>query len=261
MTKFFQTARLDYVWMPGDGRDELGINDVELNGTFAIPFFYNTQTPLLITPGFAIHYWSGPRIPPADLPAHTFDAYLDTAWSPQPTDFIGGELAFRIGVYSDFQKISNESIRYTGRGLMVLSFSPSCQIKAGVEYLHRNRVKILPAGGIVWTPNPDNRFEIVFPSPKISRRLRDTGNIQWWGYMRGEYGGGAWTVQRDAGFFDSFDYNDLRFAVGLECVRDAGLSGLFEVGYSFEREIRYRSQLPEVFRPSTTVFLRGGLVY
>jgi len=261
MTRFFQEARLDYVWMPGDSVEELGVNDIELSGTFAVPFFYNTETPLLITPGFAINYWSGPRGVAADLPARTFDAYLDTAWNPQPAPFLGAELAFRIGVYSDFKRVSNESIRYMGRGLMVLAFSPSCRIKAGIEYLDRNRVKILPAGGIVWTPNPDICFELVFPRPKITRRFWNVGNSQWWGYLRGEYGGGAWTVGRVAGFRDSFDYNDLRFALGLECRRDAGLGGLFEVGYSFEREIRYRSKLPEVFRPNTTVFLRGGLIY
>ena len=39
---------------------ELGINDVELSVTFAFPMFYNSQTPLLVTPGFAVHYWEGP---------------------------------------------------------------------------------------------------------------------------------------------------------------------------------------------------------
>ncbi len=274
MRRLIDEVRLDYVWMPGDGLKEFGINDAELSVTFAIPFLYNTETPLLVTPGFAIHYWNGPvslpLVPPPDppdLPPFVFDAYLDGAWNPQVTPWFGGELSFRVGVYSDFKRVTEESLRYMGKGLAVLSFSPSIKIKAGMWYLDRNRIKLLPAGGLVWTPNPDTYFNILFPDPKIGRRLANYGNTEWWLYARGEYGGGAWTVKRvnpvpavnDT--LDSVDYNDLRCGVGLEFMNQGGLNGLFEVGVAFEREIRYRSKLPEVVHPNTTVFLRGGLGY
>ena len=276
MTKLIEGVQLDYLWMPGDGVEEFGIHDAELNVTFAIPFFYNTETPLLVTPGFAMHYWNGPVTPDppppgthgADLPAHVFDAYLDAAWNPQVSPWFGGELSFRVGVYSDFERVRHDSIRYTGKAVAVLSFSPSIKIKAGAWYLDRNRVKILPAGGLIWTPNTDIRFEILFPDPKFAKRRANYGNTEWWFTIRGEYGGGAWTVVRVNpgdlaidGLLDSVDYNDLRCAVGLEWVNASGLSGLFEVGIAFEREIYYTSRLPEVFRPNTTVFLRGGLTY
>ena len=266
MTKLIQGVQFDYLWMPGDGVEEFGIHDAELNVTFAVPFFYNTETPLLVTPGFAMHYWNGPKkpappSPTADLPAHVFDAYLDAAWNPQVTPWFGGELSFRVGVYSDFERIRHDSIRYIGKGMAVLSFSPSFKIKAGVWYLDRNQVKILPAGGLIWTPNTDIRFEILFPDPKFAKRLANYGNTEWWFTIRGEYGGDAWTVVRDNGILDSVDYNDFRCAVGLEWVNASRLSGVFEVGFAFEREIYYTSRLPEIFRPNTTVFLRGGLTY
>jgi hypothetical protein len=68
--------------MPGSSAHELGISDVELSSTLTLPFFYNSQNPLLITPGFAVHFWSGPPSP-NDLPPQTFDAYLDLAWNPR----------------------------------------------------------------------------------------------------------------------------------------------------------------------------------
>ena len=125
----------------------------------------------------------------------------------------------------------------------------------------------LPAGGIVWTPNSDVRFEILFPDPKFAKRLANYGNTEWWLTLRGEYGGGTWTVMRNFGIpaipgvLDSIDYNDLRAAVGLEWVNNGGLSGLFEVGIAFEREIRYRHYPPDVFRPNPTVYVHGGLTY
>lgn len=260
MQRFLQEMRLDYIWMPGTGPEELGIHDADLSATFAVPFFYNQQTPLLVTPGFAFQLWNGPVAP--DFPARTFEAYLDTAWNPQVTPTFGGELAFRIGVYSDFSKISDESIRYMGHGLAVISLSPSFQVKAGVMYLDRIRLKILPAGGIVWTPNPDTRFEILFPNPKLATRLTTVGNTDWWLYCRGEYGGDSWTVKRfGSNLQQQVDYNDFRFAVGLEYERLGCVNGRFEVGIAFERELFYRSPTTPAFEPNPTVFAGGAFAY
>ena len=283
MQKFCQHIDFDYHWFVGNGDHELGIDDVEISATFALPFFYNSQTPLLITPGFAVHYWSGPvsiePTPPAvtpwpaDLPPRTYDAYLDAAWNPQVTPWFGGELDIRYGMYSDFTRFANDSLRLTGKGMAVLTFSPSIKIKAGVWYLNRNVVKILPAGGICWTPNADVYFNIYFPNPKVARRLTTWGTTEWWLYASGDYGGGKWAIQRDNGFappdpfaatngmYDTFDYNDIRVAVGLEFKTSGQLYGIFEVGGAFSRELVYQSTLPSAFYPNNTVFIRAGLMY
>ncbi len=264
--RFLQEARLDYVWLAGHGEKEFGVNEVEVFGTFAFPFFHNTQTPLLVTPGFAVHFWEGPVTTPenpADLPPVAYDAYLEGAWNPQVTPMFGAELAFRVGLHSDFSRLDSHSIRYQGRGLAVLAFSPNMKVKAGVWYLDRNRIKLLPAGGVVWTPQgPDGNvvLEILFPNPRIAFRLADYYNTEWWLYGRGEYGGGAWTITRANGDHDRVDYNDLRAAVGLEFIRPR-LSGLFEVGIAFEREIVYVVGPPSVTRPNPTVFLRGSVAF
>ena len=269
--KFVQHVDLDYHWFVGHGEHELGINDADLSVTFALPIFYNSQTPLLITPGFAIHYWEGPvsELPaPADLPPQTYDAYLDAAWNPQLTPWFGGELDVRYGVYSDFNRVANDALRLTGKGMAVLTFSPSIKVKAGVWYLNRNVVKILPAGGICWTPNPDIYFDILFPNPKIGKRLTTWGNTEWWLYVSGDYGGGKWAIKRGSGLGvaeddqpDTFDYNDIRVAVGLEFNTLRQLHGMFEVGGAFSRELVYQSTLPPAFYPNNTVFLRAGLAY
>ena len=86
MQRFLKELRVDYTWMAGNGDNQFGDNDIELAATFAIPLF-NPQTPLLVTPGFAMNFLNGPVTPPAplntEMPGHVFDAYLDTAWHPQ----------------------------------------------------------------------------------------------------------------------------------------------------------------------------------
>jgi len=205
---------------------------------------------------------------PADLPPRVYDAYLDAAWNPQPTPWLGGELSFRIGVYSDFTRVYDDSIRFQGKGLAVLSFSPSLKLKAGVWYLDRIRVKLLPAGGLVWTPSSDVQFDILFPNPKFTKRITTIGTTDWRVMLRGEYGGGNWTVRRttplipgDPDTMDNIDYNDLRVATGLEFDRTGGIHGMLEVGVAFDREIIFRSGLPEKYFPTTTVFLGGAVAY
>lgn len=280
--KFLQHVDLDYHWFAGnnepDRHEELGINDVELSATFAFPMFFNSATPLLVTPGFAVHYWDGPLslpppMPPPDLPPQTYDAYLDAAWNPQMTPWLGAELNFRVGVYSDFNVVTTEALRYMGKGLFVLTFSPCIKIKAGVWYLDRNVVKILPAGGICWTPNADVYFNILFPNPKIGKRLTTWGNTEWWIYVSGDYGGGKWQITRQNGLDpnpyapdmngtrDTFDYNDIRVAVGLEFNTMRQLHGMFEVGGAFSREVIYESYEPHAYFPNDTVFIRAGLAY
>ena len=258
---------------------ELGINDADLNVTFAFPLFHNIQTPLLVTPGFAVHYWNGPVsvLPltptdpaPADLPPQTYDAYLDFGWNPQISDFFGAELNFRTGIYSDFSRVTSDSIRFMGKGMAVLKLSPHMTLKAGVWYLDRVEVKILPAGGLVWTPNDDVYFDILFPNPKIGKRLTTWGNTEWWLYASGAYGGGTWTIKRDTGFvppvgadgtYTQFDYNDIRVAVGLEFKTLRQLEGHFEVGLSCSRELIYADNLPSGFFPRNTVYVAAGLAY
>ena len=269
MQRFLQEVRVDYHYFAAMGSQPLGINDLELSSTFALPFLYNRQTPLLITPGFAAHFWQGPESQPptpADMPPETFDAYLDAAWNPQVNQWFGGELDARVGVYSDFRGFDVQTVRLTGSGLAVVTFNEAFKTKFGIWYLDRVAYKLLPVGGVVWSPNPDVRFDILFPNPKFSQRLTTMGDTDWWWYVSGFYGGGAWTIKRGpdsplSGSLDLVNYNDIRIAVGLEFKRPRGLTGLFEIGGAFDRQLDYTSLSPATYRPSNTMFLRGSLAY
>ncbi|MHB8898746.1 MAG: hypothetical protein ACYC6Y_08370 [Thermoguttaceae bacterium] len=261
MQRFMDEVRVDYVWMPGNGTEELGLSEADLSASFAFPFF-GSKAPLMVTPGFATTWWNGPappHPPNPEFPPRLYDAYLDTAWNPQPTPEFGAELNFRIGIYSDFDRVVNESIRYTGKGYGVLSLSPAFKIKAGIQYLDRQKIKLLPAGGLIWTPNANTRFDILFPDPRLAWRLRQVGNVEWWLYGRGEYGGGSWTISDGLGGVIETDYNDVRVAVGMQFDDQSRWKGHFEVGYAFEREIY---QIGEAqMKPTPTVFIGAGLAY
>ena len=256
MQKFFQEIRGDYTWMGSNGSaNRLDVQDLTLTATFAFPFLYSTEHPLLITPGFGYHLFN----PPAGSPTfNTCDAFLDAEWNPQFTPWLGAELGGRIGVYSDFKKVHSEAIRLPSHAFAVLKLQPTLDLKFGIIYLDRVRISELPGGGLVWQPNADNRFDILFPNPKIAHRLGTDGITDWWLYGRGDYGGGSWEITPPGSSTERVDYNDVRVAVGLEFHRHAGLSGLFEVGYAFDREVY---SLTTDLRPSDAWFLRAALSY
>ncbi|OHB78863.1 MAG: hypothetical protein A2W31_14945 [Planctomycetes bacterium RBG_16_64_10] len=265
--RFLQEVRFEFTWLPSNGgENRFGLSGAEVFGTFAFPLFGNADTPLLVTPGVAFNFLDGPVTTPenqADMPAQLYDAYLDFAWQPRVTPWFSGDLGFRTGVYSDFSFVDTESIRLMGRGLGVITFTPTMQATLGVVYLDRNKVKLLPAGGLIWTPNPNRRWEIVFPNPKLANRCQDIGTTELWWYVSGEYGGGAWTVTRSDPVVDqdSVDYNDIRAILGLEWTTLSRMNGFFEIGYVFEREIVYVSQVPVNFNPDDTIMLRAGLAF
>ena len=265
--RFIREIRVQDTWLaPIGGDKKLGVDDLDLSLTFQFPFplFETRQAPLLLTPGFAFHFWEGPvtQAPDsADLPPRTYDAYLDVAWDPEISPWLSAELDVRVGVYSDFDLVTSHSIRVIGAGDAVITVSPVWKVKLGAAYIDRNKVKLLPIAGIVWTPNEDTHWELVFPHPKLSNRLNTINNTTFWWYVAGEYGGGSWTIRRMGGWGDDVDYNDIRISLGVDWASQMNWKGMFEVGYAFNREIIYRSLAPPSFDPSGTIMLRAGLAY
>jgi hypothetical protein len=271
----FQGVRGSWAYLLGDGQGtNVGINELDTTATFALPFFHNSpaninHAPLLITPGFGLQLWDGPQTSNtllADLPPNTYDVFLDTAWNPKFTPLFGAELGIRVGIYTNWDVLVWESWRIMGRAIGTLQMTPTMQGKVGIVYLDRNQVKLLPAVGMTWTPDADSRYDIFFPAPRAAKRFWSTSRHNWWGYLSGEYGGGAWTFRRSTSRYNmitGFDYNDIRIALGTEWVPLAktGLSGNFEIGYVFYRQLFYVEGPPQIQNLPDTMMFRLGLAY
>jgi hypothetical protein len=270
--RLLQELSAEATWLYGDQTDpnDLAITRFELSSTFAVPMMYNIETPLLITPGFAFNWLSGPLSNPADvprgpdMPPRVYDAYLDLAWYPKVNQWLGAELGVRTGVWSDFDHVTSDSVRILGRGLASVSVSPNLDILFGVVYLDRVKIKILPAGGVYWRPTPEWDAYLVFPNPKVRKYWADVGNNKFYWYAAGEYGGGSWTVDRPAAganpsIGDQVDINDIRIIGGIEWETQTKIRGHAEVGYVWDRELVFRSGQPGEFGLDDTIMLRAGI--
>ncbi len=262
----FLTPRVRYTWVVGgDDPDTLGMNDFDFSAAFAFPNFLYSNQPLYIIPSFSLHLWDGPQSP-QDLPANAYSAFLDFGWATDPSRPIGGEIGVRFGAFSGFNTFTTYSWRIMGQGLFRIQATPTLAARGGVVYLNRNDLKLLPAFGALWTPNPDTRFDIFFPRPKLSQRVTTMGNNDVWWYIGGEYGGGAWTVERELGFSDRIDINDIRLILGAEwgqsaLLRQGKRTGFIEVGWVTSREVVYVTTPGLSGSLSDSFMLRVGFNY
>ena len=268
-----QGLRFRYTYLPGNtdfggvDTNQIESHDFETSLVFAIPKFFGMSQPWYLMPGYAQHLWSGPSVPGSDLPGSAFSAFLDSTWETDPLQTFGTELGWRVGVFSGFDAISTESIRLQGKALAKLRCTPNSTIRAGVYYIDRNKIKLLPAGGILWMPNQDTRWDIFFPEPKLSHYLTTCGTHDIWWYITGYYGGGAWTIKHaDDDSHDEIDINDIRVMVGFEkgrndLLRQGFRTCFLEFGYAFNRELIYRNRPEANLSPDESLVFRAGFGY
>jgi hypothetical protein len=260
MRRFREATRFDYTLLPGgDKANSFGLNEIDIRMQLGIPcrFIPNSGSGtgfFYVAPGANLVWWDGPAGPPHMSP-NGFGAFLDFGMQPQFNEVFSLNAWFRLGLFSDFKHVSSDAFRYQGRFEGIFNVSPNVQISAGVIYLDRVRNKIMPTGGVIWSPRDDLVLKLVFPNPKISKRLWNSGNAEWWGYVQGDYGGGSWSIDG----IGKTDYNDIRIGAGLEFETLTRIGGYVELGGSFGRELY--SQHQKWAKPSNVLYFKTGFIF
>ena len=265
--RFFQGPRVRHSYLSGDDDPtSLEINDTDVSLAFAFPEFLGSTQPLYVLPSFSNHLWDGPSNGAADLPGAAYSAFLDAGWESDPRKTFGIEPGVRVGIFSDYETFNSDSFRILGKLLGRVRLTPTATARLGVYYIDRNRIKLVPAGGLFWTPNPDTKFDIFFPEPKLAHYLATAGRTDIWSYVTGYYGGGTWSITRADGAEDSVDINDLRVMLGLEFGKNENLRagrrlGFVEAGYAFNRRLIYRVRPQDNTDIDGSFALRVGVGY
>ena len=262
LPRLLERPRARQTFIRGDNGNQLNINDIEVATTLNWPNFFQSNEALLVSPGFIFHFWDGPDSATGfDLPPRTYSAYLSFDHSTDTRRNFGLENNFTVGFYSDFDAVSSDSLRLTGKLLGWRRINSYMIGKFGVEYLDRIRTKLLPAFGIYATPTPDIKLDLYFPRTKLSHRIPNLNDFEVWAYAGAEYGGGSWTIERTDGTEDQVDLNDIRTFIGLEWIGPRRVSGFLEFGYVASRELVYKSDSLNEFDLEDAVMVRSGLAF
>ncbi len=265
LPRLLERPRFRYTFIPGSDDDQVQVNEFDIATTLTLPRFFNSKEPFRLTPGFVLSLWDGPNTMATgyELPNEVYSAFLALDHVTDTSLRWGWETNLTLGVYSEFGVYNTDSLRLTGLGLLWFRINEINTFKIGVEYLDRVKTKMLPAFGVFIMPTPDVKMDIYFPRPRIAQRMPKFYNYETWSYVGAEYGGGSWTVDRSiAGFVDQVDMNDVRAFVGVEWMGPRGVTGFFECGYVFDRELVYASGIPTPSLPLKDAFmLRTGIAF
>lgn len=214
-------------WIPG-GSKEFGIFSVLL-GHYLPPGIQSG-----IIGGFGFHVFTGPE--QSDMSPRAYDFSLGYQMRHQFGD-LTLDLAGIAQVSSDFNGDAHKGLQYPSHGVAYYAVDAQFDVVLGVDYLDRADIKLLPVAGVVWKPNPEMRFELVFPRPRAVFQLSSTYRL----YFSGELGGGTWAIERPALGNTLATYSDLRVCIGLESADESGHLSAIEIGYLFDRRLEYTS--------------------
>ena len=244
-------------YIAGDD-NKLGIGDFTVSSSYqlkSLPF-------LSLTPSYQMSFLSGPQ--QTDLPETLYRAGLDISWFQPLSEQWILQVAVTPGVAADFDTTDAAMIRIMGRALAFYQASEEWKWAIGVVYLARDDLPVLPVAGLVYTPTPDIKFDLMFPKPRFAYRYEQTSSGENWCYIGGEIGGGTYAIERITGDMDVVTIGDLKFLMGLEFKQGTDPKNLdvmfYEVGVVFNRDVEYESGIGD-YNPKSTFVARAGLVF
>ena len=190
-----------------------------------------------LSAGVGFHFLSGPTSTP--IPSRVFDFKTALQSRKHVGPKFSYDVAASIGVFSDFEDSARDGVRFPSHAVGFFHPNPCLDIVFGVEYLHRDDIKVLPVVGLVLR-EANVRAELVFPRPRIDFALNDDTSL----FVKGELGGGSWDIERPDETNDVFTYRDYRVSIGLQTLK-SGKTSSIEFGYVFDRQLSFRSSLHE----------------
>jgi hypothetical protein len=252
-TGMFQKINFNTLWVPDSGSNGLGMTELDLSATFALPM-PTRDSPLLFIPKFATTFLGN-----NGWDETFYTTGLGMRWiHPIAKDKLTMDLGFSMYYSGDFRVRTGEALRFPAHIAGVWHFNPRTKIVLGVLYSdRRDGYNWFPMGGVIWTPNEDVSIELLVPRVRIAQRIRWFGSAAGdeqsdWLYTAFEFGSGSWGYKRDP-FEGRLEYRDVRLLLGYERRTRFGLTLGLEVGAMFDRNLSTRFGNDHL---SDSVFLR-----
>ena len=263
----FQKITGSALWSPksGNGQKSFGMTQIELNAMFAFPMF-TKESPLLVTPGFSTWLLDQGDSGYSDS-LDLYSANCEFRWFKPLMSQYAIEIGATPGYHSAFDYGGgSDAFRVPAHVGAIWNYNPRTKLILGCAYLDRTDYNWLPFGGVIWMPDDlEMRFELLFPNPKISKRIRWWGSaagneITDWIYAAGEWAGDCWSLKDDSDRSGSIAYRDYRVMLGYERKAIGYINFAVEVGGLFARN--YRDSLyNEDHSLDSGFFLRVKAIY
>jgi hypothetical protein len=254
----FQGAQFNLGYLNDDASTGIAVTTLEAFGTFAIPI-EGMDNVVSIIP-----YIRADQLDAAaalDVPDNVYDTGVKFLWRRPVHDSLSSMIMVTPSIRSDFET-SDGAFRLFGMALLTWKTrQDSLSLTGGVVYTGREDFPVLPAMGLLWTPTPEWRLDLQFPSPRLSRRIAKNGaDSETWVYLAGVFGGNTWAVTRAGGVEDDLTLSDLRCVMGIEYLLPENRGVFAETGYVFNRTIEY-TRVPFEQDLDSAWMVRGGISF
>ncbi len=228
------------------------------------PFF--GPPPPMIGGGFSYTKLAAPLA--LDLPTDLYDYSLGASWMRPINDHWILRFMASAAFASDGRNTTSDALQFRGGAFAMYRPNDRWAWIFGAIALGRNDLPVVPAVGVIWQPNPQLRFDLTLPRPRVAFLVADQGLRQQWGYVGGGFTGGTWAYERTGGATDQLSYGDWRVVVGWESTptpepgmpftrgRKIGV----ETGYVFGRDLEFDSGAAAI-QLDDTWMVRGWLTF
>ena len=261
--KRFKTQALQSVSLRGGGifefdRRELNSSFLDVGVGTGIPLgsFDNI---LGVTPRFRIDWIDAAS--DIDVPEELYEFELQFFHRRPLRDRLSLLAIVSPSIRSDWTT-SDRAFRVFALGLLNWECVPDrLTLSGGAVVLGRADLPVLPALGVVWTPNRRTKLDLRFPLTRFSYRLaKNGGQSETWAYLSGGIGGNTWAVTRENDRTDELSLRDYRLVLGVERLVDGGGGCFAEFGVALGRRLEYERTDTEISFDDAAI-VRGGWRY
>jgi hypothetical protein len=253
-----QSISLSAGWLADLSGSELSSSFLDASIGSGIPLG-SLDNILGVSPRFRVDWMDAS--PEIDIPSELYQFETQFFYRRPINERLSALAIFSPSIRSDLTT-SDDAFRVFALGLVNWEYVPDrLTLSGGAVYLGRADLPVLPALGMIWTPNRRTKLDLRFPESRLSYRLaKDGRRSEKWAWVTMGLGGNTWAVTRDFGATDELSLRDIRISWGLEKILDGGGGWFVESGYVFNRRIEYAREGSEV-ELGDAMTLQGGWRY
>jgi hypothetical protein len=214
---------------------ESGLATAQANVT--IPLLFISTPPPLVKVGFA--YTDLFAADDFGLPNDLYEYTIGLSWIRKINDQWTVRTTMGIGFATDGLNTSRDAWQFRGGVFGIYKRNERLSWTFGALATGRDDLPVIPAVGAVWMPNPNLRYDLTFPKPRVNFLIRKNGPRQHWAYLGGGINGNTWGYQQSAVLDDRLTYKDVRVVAGWESRPTSSSTTPFARGRTFQAEIGY----------------------
>ena len=154
------------------------------------------------------------------------------------------DVALGINWNSDGKSTNSKGLNIFGSGIALWTYSERLKWAFGLAYTDSGEYDVVPVVGATWKPNELWIVDLMFPAPKVSRKIErwsGSPNATYWGYLGFSLDATDAVFETDWGTDARLERSDFRLALGVEKKAEAGLRWAAELGTTFARDFDVES--------------------